>query len=263
MTLIRHELKQGRNSLLIWTAAISLLLAICVFMFPEMKGEMNDVSELFASMGSFTEAFGMDKVNFGTLLGFYAVECGNILGLGGAFFAALCAISMLAKEEKEHTAEFLLTRPIGRSRIITDKLAAVILQIVLLNVVVLLLSLASIAVIGEEIPWEEILLLHLAYFILQIEIAAICFGISAFIRRGSLGIGLGIAAILYFLNIIANISESAEFLKFVTPFGYAEGSDMVTNVSLDAGLLVLGVIYGAAGIAAAYLKYCRKDIEPF
>ena len=174
-----------------------------------------------------------------------------------------CVPSMLAKEEKEHTAEFLLTHPIGRSRIITDKLAAVILQIVLLNVVVLLLSLASIAVIGEEIPWEEILLLHLAYFILQIEIAAICFGISAFIRRGSLGIGLGIAAILYFLNIIANISESAEFLKFVTPFGYAEGSDIITNVSLDAGLLVLGVIYGAAGIAAAYLKYCRKDIESF
>ena len=60
---------------------------------------------MFASMGSFTEAFGMDKISFGTLTGFYAVECGNILGLGGAFFSALCGVSILAKEEKDHTAE--------------------------------------------------------------------------------------------------------------------------------------------------------------
>ena len=33
----------------------------------------------------------------------------------------------------------------------------------------------------------------LAYFFLQVELAGICFGISAFLRRGSIGIGLGIA----------------------------------------------------------------------
>ena len=261
MTLVRHELKQGRISLLIWTASIGFLLAICVFLFPEMKGEMNDVSEMFASMGSFSEAFGMDQVDFGTLLGLYAVECGNILGLGGAFFAALCAISALAKEEKEHTTEFLLTHPVSRSRIVTEKLLAVLLQIILMNAVILLFSIGSIAAIGEELPWKEILLLHLAYFLLQLEIAGICFGLSAFIHRGSLGIGLGIAAVLYFLNLIANISESADFLKFITPFGYAEGSDIVTNVALDTGLVILGLAYGAIGVTISYVKYCRKDIQ--
>ena len=34
----------------------------------------------------------MDRLNFGTLDGYYAIECGNILGLGGAFFAALSAV---------------------------------------------------------------------------------------------------------------------------------------------------------------------------
>lgn len=85
MTIIRHELKQSRISMIIWTVAIGFLLAVCIFMFPEMKGEMEEVNDVFSSMGSFTQAFGMDKVNFGTLLGFYAVECGNILGLGGRF----------------------------------------------------------------------------------------------------------------------------------------------------------------------------------
>ena len=259
--MVRHEMKQGLRSLVIWTAAIAFLLAVCVFMFPEMKGEMDDVGDMFSSMGSFTEAFGMDRINFGTLIGFYAVECGNILGLGGAFFAALSAVSVLSKEEKEHTAEFLFTHPVKRSRIVAGKLCAVILQIILINLLVFGVSIASIAVIGEEIPWKEIILLHLAYFLLQIEIAGICFGISAFLKRGSLGVGLGIAAVLYFLNLIANISETAEFLKYITPFGYAEGADIVTSGSLEGSLALLGMLYGVVGIAAAFGWYCRKDIH--
>lgn len=261
MTLTKHELKQGRTALVIWTASIAFLMVICILMFPEMKGEMDDVSDMFASMGSFTEAFGMDRINFGTLLGFYAVECGNILGLGGAFFASLIAITVLAKEEKERTAEFLLTHPVSRVRIVTEKLTAVLIQIVLINAVIWALSAASIAIIGEEIPWKELNLMHLSYFLLQIELAGICFGLSAFLRRGGLGIGLGLATVMYFLNIVANISDSAEFLKYITPFGYTEGADIVANGSLDTAMVLLGMAYTAIGIAAAYWKYCKKDIQ--
>lgn len=260
MTLVKHELRQGSRTLAIWTTAIGFLLAICVFMFPEMKGEMDGVSEMFSSMGSFTEAFGMDRLNFGTLIGFYAVECGNILGLGGAFFAALLAVGVLAKEEKDHTAEFLLTHPVSRRRVVTEKLAAVLLQIFILNAIIFGVSVISVAMIGEEIPWKEIAMLHLAYFLLQLELAGICFGISAFLRRGSLGIGLGIAIMMYFLNLIANISDGAEFLKYITPFGYAEGADIVTDVSLNVRLVLPGMIYMVIGIAAAYWKYEKKDI---
>lgn len=261
MTLVKHELKQGRISFLIWTASIAFFIVICIFMYPEMKGEMEEVGDMFASMGSFTAAFGMDRLNFGTLLGFYAVECGNILGLGGAFFAALCGIAVLSKEEKEHTAEFLLTHPVSRARIITEKLISVLLQIVLLNAIVFGLSVASIAAIGETVPWKELWMMHLAYFFLQVELAGICFGISAFLRRGSIGIGLGIATMMYFLNIIANITESAEFLKYITPFGYTEGADIVLNGELDTGLVVLGLAFGVIGIVAAYYQYCKKDIQ--
>lgn len=260
MTMIRHELRQSRISLAVWTGSIGFLIAVCIFMFPEMKGEMEGISRLFASMGSFTAAFGMDKINFGALTGFYAVECGNILGLGGAFFAALCGAAMLAKEEKEHTAEFLLTHPVSRCRIVTEKLIAVLLQILIMNAIVYIFSIASIAAIGEDIPWAEVTLLHLAYLLLQTELAGICFGLSAFLRHGELGIGLGVAIIMYFLNLIANISDSAEFLKYITPFGYAEGSDIVTNVCIDIKMLLPGILYGAVGVAAAYLKYLRKDI---
>ena len=237
MTIIRHELKQSRISLIIWTVAIGFLLAVCIFMFPEMKGEMEEVNDVFSSMGSFTQAFGMDKVNFGTLLGFYAVECGNILGLGGAFFASLCAISVLSKEEKERTAEFLLTHPVSRVRVVAEKLISVLLQIVILNAVVYAIAVLSIAFIGETVPWQEITLMHTAYLLLQLELAGICFGVSAFLRRGSIGTGLGIAVIMYFLNIIANLTENAEFLKYITPFGYADGAEIVRNVSLEINMI--------------------------
>ena len=40
MTIFRHELYQGRIALIIWSASIAFLFAVCVFLFPEMKGEM-------------------------------------------------------------------------------------------------------------------------------------------------------------------------------------------------------------------------------
>lgn len=261
MTIVRHELRQGKNAFLIWTGAIGFLLVICVFLFPEMKGEMDSVSEMFSSMGSFTAAFGMDRLNFGTFLGYYAVECGNVLGLGGAFYAALCAVSMLSKEEKDRTAEFLLTHPVSRIRILTEKLIAVFIQITAMNLIIYILCTGSMALIGETIPWKELNLIHLAYFILQAELTGICFGISAFMRKGSIGAGLGIAAIMYFLNLIANITEAAEFLKYITPFGYCEGADIITNGCLNGRMVLIGIIIGMLGIIAAYLKYTRKDIN--
>ena len=261
MTLIRHELRQGRISFIIWTASIGFLLAVCVFLFPEMKGQMEDMGDMFSSMGSFSDAFGMDRLNFGTLMGFYAIECGNVLGLGGAFFASLCAAGILSKEEKDRTAEFLLTHPVNRARIVTGKLAAAYVQIAVMNLIIYGISVASIAAIGEDVPWKELNLFHLAYFLLQAELAGICFGISAFARRGGVSIGLGIAAGMYFLNLVANIAREAEFLKYITPFGYAEGADIVTEGHLDGKLAAIGLAFGAVGIAAAYGQYCRKDIR--
>lgn len=261
MTIVKHELKQGKTSFLIWTAAIGFLLMVCVFLFPEMKGQMESISDTFASMGSFTAAFGMDRLNFGTLIGFYAIECGNILGLGGAFYAVLCAVGILAKEEKDKTAEFLLVHPVSRIKIITEKLIAVFIQITALNLIIYAVSVGSMTMIGEEIPWKEVKLLHLAYYLLQIELSGICFGISAFLRKGSMGVGLGIATMMYFLNLIANITESAEFLKYITPFGYCEGADIVSNGKLDGTMVTIGIVMGIIGITVAYLHYTRKDIH--
>ncbi len=261
MIIVKHELRQGKNVFLIWSCAIGFLLAVCIFLFPDMKAEMDQISRLFSSMGAFTAAFGMDRLDFGALSGYYAIECGNVLGIGGAFFAALCAVGILSKEEKEHTAEFLLSHPVSRVRIITEKWISVAIRILLLNLMILILSVASIAAIGEAIPWQGVTLLHLAYTLLQLEIAGVCFGLSAFQRGSSLGAGLGIAALLYMLNLIANISDAAAFLKYITPFAYCDGAEIMIHGRLDALKISIGMALCVLGILAAYAHYPRKDIR--
>lgn len=261
MTLLKHEWKQGGVAFAVWTAVISFMLAVCIFVYPEMKSEMDSLSEVFASMGSFTQAFGMDQLNFGTLTGFYAVECGNVLGLGGAFFACLTGIAAVSKEEKSGTAEFLLTHPISRCRILTEKLLAVLTQVIGMNGIILGISLVSMVAIGEQIPVKQVLMLHAAYLVLQLELACICFGISAFLSKAGLGLGIGIGTAMYFLNILANMTEGVKFLKYITPFGYCDGAQIVNQGELDLWMLLIGTAFAALGVCAAYWKYPGKDIK--
>lgn len=260
MIVFFHELKRGRIAFAIWTGVIAFMVIVCMALFPEMKEQMAGINDLFANMGSFTAAFGMDVVSFGEVMGFYAIECGNILGLGGAFYAALLGITALAKEEKEHTAEFLLTHPVTRFSVACQKLAAVFAQLLVMNLLVVAVALVSFRMIGEPLKIEEFLLLHGAFLVMQLEIAGICFGISAFVKGSGLGLGLGLAAVLYFLNIIANISDQAKVLRFITPFAYAEASKIVADARIDMELLGIGVLYGMIAVIVGIGYYRRKDI---
>ena len=115
------------------------------------------------------------------------------------------------------------------------------MQILILNAIVIGVTALSTYAIGESPDIKEMTLLLLAYLILQLETATVCFGISAFLKSKGSGIGLGIAALFYFLNILANLTEKLHFLKFMTPFGYAEGSDIIAEGSLHFRYLSVGI----------------------
>lgn len=260
MTILKNEIRQGRIPLIIWTGAIAAMLGVCILIYPEMAGQMEGIGDAFANMGGFSAAFGMDRISFGEFMGFFGVECGNILGLGGAFFAALLGASALAKEEKEHTAEFLLTHPVSRGKVVFQKLISVLLQILILNAAAVAVTALTVLYIGEEPEIKTLALLFAAYLIMQIETAAVCFGLSVFLGGGGNGMGLGLAAMFYFLNIIANLTEKGKFLKYITPFGYTESADIIAEGRITPEYLAVGLMVTAAGIAAAFWRYGRKDI---
>lgn len=261
MTLFLHELKRGRLSLIIWAAAVSFLLSVSVLIYPEMKGEMEGMTDIFANMGSFTDAFGMDQLNFGEFMGYFAVECGNQLGLGGAMFAAIMGASVLSREERDKTAEFLLTHPVSRFRIVLCKYFALLLQVVIFTAGISGSALLSAFIIGEEFDLGAILLLFLSYLLLQIQISSVTFGISAFMRKGGIAVGLGVGLGFYFLGILSNLTEELEFLKFFTPFAYTDGGKIVNDLVIEPKYLAVGGIFTALGVAVAFIKYCKKDIH--
>ena len=57
-----------------------------------------------------------------------------------------------------------------------------------------------------------------------------------------------------------HISETAAFLKYITPFAFCDGADVITNGRLDGRLVAIGLTIGGVGIAIAYGKYTKKDI---
>lgn len=260
MAILQKELQKGRKRLLMWTFGMGFMLLICIFIYPEMKMEMETMNDMFANMGTFTQAFGMDQLNFGTLIGYYGIECGNMMGMMGGLFAAYLGVTILSKEEKEGTADFLLTHPIRRSSVVFQKMLAVLIQIIAMNTIIYVCSLLSVLIIGEELPLKEWTLLHVAYLLLQVEISMICFGLSAFVKRGSIGIGLGLAGVLYFMNLIRNIVSEVEFLKYITPYAYADSAGLLADMKIDTTLLLLGMTYMVISVGLGFVKYRKKDI---
>ena len=259
MTIFQKELRAGAVSFLIWSAVVGGLMAVCVGIYPSFSDSMGDVSALFAGLGDFSAAFGLDKLQYGSMMGFYGVECGNILGLGGAFYAALTAMGLLAGEEGGHTAEFLLTHPVSRLRVCLEKLAALAVLILGLNAVCFACGTGGILFIGEEAEWGDLLRYHAALLLMQLEIGGLCFGLSSLLRRGGLGLGMGLAALLYFAGLLLNLDQGLDWLRFVTPYYYADAARIFAHETL-AGPISAGCGLGALGAGFGLWWYRRKDI---
>ena len=260
MTVFRKELRSGGPGFLAWSAIIGGLMAVCVGLYPSMAGSMEDMSALFAGMGDFSAAFGLDRLQFGSVMGFYGTECGNILGLGGAFYAALTAMGLLAGEEGGHTAEFLLTHPVSRLRVCLEKLLALAVLVVGLNLVCLACGAGGILAIGEEADWGNLLRYHGALLLMQLEVGALCFGLSSLLRRGGLGLAMGLTALLYFAGLFINLDQGLDWLRFVTPYYYADAARLFAGEVQTAPVLA-GCGLGALGALFGVWQYRRKDIS--
>ena len=227
MTVFCKELRGGAVSFLMWSAVVGGLMAVCVGLYPSMAGAMDDMSALFAGLGDFS--------------------------------AALTAMGLLGGEYGGHTAEFLLTHPVSRLRVAVEKLAALTVLIIGLNVICFACGAGGILAIGEEAEWGNLLHYHGAVLLMQLEIGAVCFGVSAFLRRGGLGLAMGLAALLYFAGLLINLDQGLDWLRFVTPYYYADAARIFAGEVL-AGPVLAGCALGVLGAGIGLWWYRRKDI---
>ena len=261
MTFFLHEIKQNRKLLCIWILIISSLLLLCMLLFPSIKEQMSQMEEMYSDIPGLSLAFGLEKLSIGTPLGFYGMECGTIISICGAMFAAIIGIGMLAKEEGGHSTELIYITPNKRNYFITQKLIAVITILLVFQIFLTVLAFGMFAMIGEDVPFKELILYHTAQLVMNLEIAFICFGISSFLKKNNVGLGIGIALIFYFINIFANISDKVEDFHYVSPFYYSDAADIFTNCEIKLSYMSIGIFITIMSIAIAYAKYNQKDLN--
>lgn len=260
ITLYRHEIKAYMKSLIIWFICVGGMGFACILLFSSMQESMENMAENFASMGAFSDAFGMSQLSIATLAGFYAAEVGTIHGLGGAMFAAILSMTMLSKEEDGHTSEFLFSLPLPRGSVVIAKWCAALTHIFLFNLLCVGIYLLGIAILGEEMPMKEFFVYHLMQLLMQLEIAAICYALSAFMKKNKLGLGLGIVLLLYAYDLIARVVPNISDYKMISPFSYANAADILSKSEISFSAVIIGVAFLLSCLCMSYAVYTKRDL---
>lgn len=260
MTLCRQECKLNRKSLLIWALSVGFLCFACILLFDSLQESMEEMGVMFAELGAFSAALGMDKVNIGTLSGYYAAEIALMFSLGGAMFAAITGANMVAKEEEGHTSEFLNTLPLGRIRILIEKYAATVLLIFAFQMICVVLILLGFSCMGEYPGWKRFVVYHAASFLMQLEIGSICFLWSACTRKKPVGTALGMTVFLYLADMMCRVVPALEKVKYVTPFYFSNAADIFSEGTVDLPLVCIGVTVTVVAVISAAILYQKRDL---
>ena len=258
--IFKNEWKSGFKSLLIWALSVGGMGLICILLYKSMEDSMAGMAESFASMGAFSDAFGMSTLSIATLKGYFATEIGTIHALGSSFFAASIATIILSKEEDAHTAEFTFVLPVSRPKIIAMKFAAVLMNLVCFTAICALFYLAGFVGLGETEIGGEFAAFMLLQLMMNVEVAAICFVISAVSKKNRLGLGISVAMLLYVYDLMARVVPDLKDVMFLSPFSYANATTIFSNAKPETAALLLGgfVILGMTGIAG--IIYARRDL---
>ena len=124
----------------------------------------------------------------------------------------------------------------------------------------MLLYVVGFVVQSEDIPVKEFVLYHGMQIILQIEIAAICYAISAFMKKNKFGLGLGVVLLLYAYDLMARVIPDLSDYKLISPFSYANAADILSTGKVEVSALVLGVIILVGSIVLAFRRFIRRDL---
>jgi len=261
--IFRRELKSNARGLVIWSLVLGGLVLMMMSVYPSFAEDAQTAEEMLNVFPEpLAKVFGMDTLNLGTYTGFYGVEVHLINTLVGSVYAALLAAGMLAKEENDHTAEFLLSKPVTRIEVTGQKLAAVLTNLFMLNAVITAVSFACTGFADEAVELDILAWYLLATFLLHVTVASVSFLLSAVMRRtrSIVSIALGIVFLSYALHIMAGLSDRFDFLRHVSLFSFTDAAAIVENGGLDAPCAAVMVLVSLLCAFGAIGYYHNKDI---
>ena len=260
-----HELRRYRKSLVIWTMSLVLLAIVFLSIYPSLI-QGGDLSLLQEIMNSFDEAykqlFSLDDNVFTSLVGFYGFLLTFVL-LIGAIQATNLGLSLLSQEDRNKTADFLLSKPVTRSDVITSKLMAGITVLVITNAIFIptMITITNNA-FEEKIASDVLLLATLSLFFVQMFFLSLGLMLSVSFRKIKSVVSVSLPTVFgfYLIGILDGVIDE-QTIRYLSPFKYFKISYINEYSMYEGSYLLVGIIVMLIAIVLTYKIYTRKDIH--
>lgn len=263
MNIFKYEFKAKLGSTVIWSLSIYALVLIFMSMYQGFASETALVTKLMSSFPrELLVAFGMADMDWSTILGFFGlvfVFCQICLAMQAANYG----FSLVSVEETEWTADFLMSKPVGRSHIMTSKLLAAVTALVLTDVFIWMTSFLYVILFrGEQlIQLAPMLLLMFSMPVFQLFFLSVGMVISLIVKRVRSVTPFSMALVfgLYILNAFGDmIGEKS--LEIFSPFQHFAPSYIIKNGAWNLPLVMISVVITVIALAASYRLYAKRNI---
>ncbi|WP_163103444.1 ABC transporter permease subunit [Peribacillus alkalitolerans] len=263
MNIFMHELKAYRKSTIIWSLSLIAIIVIFMSMYSSFAKDADDFIKILESYPeAIRNALGFNQENFFTILGFYSFPL-SFITLCAAIQAMNLGTSIVSKEVREKTADFLLTKPVTRTQILTGKLLAALVSIIITNMIYFAAaSLIAFQVKTEDFSLKIFLLLSLTIFFIQLIFLALGIIISVMVQKikSVLTVSLATVFAFYFVGMFSDTTND-EVKRYFSPFKYFDTAYIIKHSSYEAAYLMVGAGIIILAIATSYVVYNKKDIH--
>lgn len=263
-SVFAKSMRDLRRSLLWWSAGLVGLVAMMMAVYPSVRDNpaLNKLVQDYPEALKAFIAFG-GSVDYVSGAGYLGSELFSFMvPLLFAIAAIGSGAGAIAGEEERGTLELLLSQPVTRRSVATQKLAAMAAEVGALIVVLWLVLWAGVVLTGMDISGWELLAASLTAGALGLAFGAIAFLVGAATGRKALAIGLAAAAAVasYLVNALAALVSALEPLQKLSPFYHYAIGDPLRQGIAPSHLLVL---FGVAAVAAVcgVVAFDRRDLH--
>lgn len=262
MKIFLRELKANLKSLIIWSIIISLLIFMAVTKFSAFANDPEMLAMLDSMPTALMDALSMRAFNLTTLTGFYGIMF-IYFALMGAIASAMWGSDIISKEERDKTVEFSLVLPVSRSRVVTAKALAALVNCILFVLITWGISLVAVRSYNPDQAFNDFLALEMqAMFLIELIFLALGLFLGCAMKRYKRSGATAVAIILatYFISILAVLNENLDFLKYFTPFRYYDAGELFRNGQMNGTYLLLSAAIIVLSVAGAYWVYNKRDL---
>lgn len=240
------ELKRTRTSMIIWGLFVGLIAYMGILEYPVIGQYTAVIGDTLALIPPIAQMlFGVYNINIAQPIGYYIVMY-YWAGLLVFTHAIYMGASIVAKEKRDKTAEFLFTKPEKRRTIVVAKLLAGLVNIAVVGLVAIAMSLIAMQPITTDSAVSaQILLSGVGMFATQCVLLAVGFWVSSLFKTYKSGMFASVAfLILSYCLLFFVQSVGLSSLNFVSPLAYFNVSEVVAG-----GINVFYVLLSIAVIA--------------